>query len=162
MGLRMLNSTPIYLQRGPLLALPAKWSEIRLIAALSRYQTARHLAKQLGLNPDNLSSEFSRQLTRALLNDTAIPEWIAEGLHCHDANTACSWKGVIAVCHRFDDGTRTEEGALAAGREFMAAIRDKELAEACSWAAGAIERGEFTPNDRRDLKAAHDAAGVLR
>ena len=156
----MSNATPTYLRRGPLLWLPAKWSEIRLIAALSQYASARHLARQLGFDPDDLSCDFSRQLARVLLDETAIPEWIAEGLHFHDDQCPCSWKGAIKVCGMIDDGTRTEQGALAAIRDFVAEVNDRQLAEQFKWAAGRVERGEFSRKDRKELDAVQDAAGV--
>lgn len=157
----MSNATPTYLRRGPLLWLPAKWSEIRLVSALSAYPLARRLAKQLGFNPDDLSSEFSRQLARVLLDETAIPGWIADGMHHHDHDCPCSWKGALKVCGMIDDGTRTEDGALAAIRDFVAEVNDRQLAEQFKWAAGRVERGEFSRKDRNELDAVQDMAGVL-
>ena len=156
-------ATPKYLRRSQFLPLPATWAEIRLVAALTDYPAARHLARRLGLVPDNMNTQFSRQVVRELLDDLPISDWVAEALHEYDDDYP-SWKGAIAICHKIDDGTPTEQGAAV--RDFVAAIKDRELAEACSWTTGAIERGEFTPNDRRDLEAAQEAAqeaaGVAR
>lgn len=157
-----MSTTASYLRRSPSLPMPATWGEIRLVAALARYPAARHLAKRMGLAPDDLSSDLSQQLVRELLDDLPISTWVADGLHHYSDDCPCSWKGCVAICNGLDNGTATKASALAAVAEFISEVSAKRLAESFKWAAERVARGEFSPKDRDELDRLQEAAGVLR
>lgn len=155
-------ATPQYLRRSRLMPWPAPFPEVRLVAALADYPAARHTARRLGLKPDCLTSGFSREVVRQLVDDSPISPWVASALHEHDDDCP-SWKGAIAVCHRLgQDGTGSESAALAAVAAFMGEVADKQLAEQFRWAAERVECGQYSPRDRDELDAVQDAARVTR
>jgi hypothetical protein len=154
-GFSVIDPTPEYLKRGPLLPLPASWGEVCLIAALAEYPAARHLAKRRRLDTDELSSVFSRQLARELIDDLPISPWVADALLHYSDAVPLSWKGALSVCLKLDDGVTNEAAALAAVSTFVHGQLSERVDEQLAWAAAAAKRGELTPRGRAEL------AGVL-
>ena len=151
-------NTPPFLHRQPL---PAGWTEVRAIAAMLDYPSARERARDHGVSPGQFRSEFARALAAELFDGSAISVRVAEAFNRHEPGLL-PWRTCIWLSRQLSEwGTASESGAFAAVDMFAAETAAEQLAETFRWAADCVENDRFSSRDRDELVSLMDAAGIV-